>query len=641
MYRRIFPDANPKIRTYNEITFHGRIVVHVYTFTREIFRVIVCMLIPMNLLRGNPMYMRKTKIICTLGPSADSDEVIRALMLNGMNVARLNFSHGSYEEHKGRITRLKRLRQELSLPVALLLDTKGPEIRTGEFKDGKVMLEEGTEIVISEKDVLGTSEIFSVSYKGLVDDVKVGSQILIDDGLIALEVLGIENRDIHCLVQNGGPVSNRKSINVPGAELHLPSLTAKDKEDILFAIENDFDFIAASFVRKPKDILDIRHLMEQNGKHDINIIAKIENGEGVTNFEDILRVSDGIMIARGDLGVEIPAAQVPAVQKRFIHQCYSAGKISITATQMLDSMIRNPRPTRAEVSDVANAIYDGTSAVMLSGETANGKYPIEALRMMVDITRQTEGAIDYWKNLQGAKPSMMPSVANAISHATCTTAMDLDAKAIITITHAGKTARLVSRFRPACPIVATTVFPKVQRQLNLSWGVCPILVDEVQTTDELFEVGVSAAKRCGFLFDGDTIVITGGTPVGMSGTTNTLKVQTIGKSIVHGKGQKASDVHAGPVTGTVLVVRNPENIQPLEISDQDEFILVAPYTNNHMMSLIRRAKAIVVEDDDPSSHTAAVALALDIPAVLSCEGATALLLTGHTVTVDAERGTVT
>lgn len=587
------------------------------------------------------MYMRKTKIICTLGPSADSDEVISALMQNGMNVARLNFSHGSYEEHLRRVVRLKRLREELNLPVALLLDTKGPEIRTGEFEAGSVILSEGAEIVIREKDIVGTTAEFSVSYKGLVEDVQPGTRILIDDGLIALEVIAIEDRDIRCKILNGGPVSDRKSINVPGAELKLPSMTAKDREDILFAIENDFDFIAASFVRKPKDILEIRHILEQKGDHGINIIAKIENSEGVSNFEDILRVADGIMIARGDLGVEIPAAQVPSVQKKCIKQCYSAGKISITATQMLDSMIRNPRPTRAEVSDVANAIYDGTSAVMLSGETANGKYPIESLRMMVDIACQSESNINYWKNFQMAHLIMIPSVANAISHATCTTAMDLNAKAIITITHAGRTARLVSRFRPECPIVAATVFPKIQRQLNLSWGVFPILVDEVQTTDELFEVGVDAAKKCGFIFDGDIVVITGGTPVGMSGTTNTIKVQSIGRAIVRGKGQVPSDMRIGLTTGTVMVIRDPEHLPPMELPDDEGVILVAPYTNNQMMPLIRRAKAIVVEDDDPSSHAAAVALALDIPAILSCEGATHILATGHTVTVDAERGTVT
>ena len=586
------------------------------------------------------MYMRKTKIICTLGPAAESDDIVRKLMLTGMNVARFNFSHGSYEEHLGRIECVKRIREELNLPVALLLDTKGPEIRTGSFEGGKVMLTEGEIVVIRHKDIKGTAKEFSVTYKGLPEDVTVDSRILIDDGLIELVVTEVKDDDIYCRVQNGGPVSDKKSINVPGTELRLPALTQKDIQDIEFGIEHGIDFIAASFVRKPRDVQEIRHILEKHNAQDINIIAKIENGEGVQNFEDILKVADGIMVARGDLGVEIPASEVPIVQKNIIKQCQNFGKISITATQMLDSMIRNPRPTRAEVSDVANAIFDGTSAVMLSGETAAGKYPIESLEMMVEIARRTESSIDYWKNLQNTRYTMLSSVANAISHATCTTAMDLNAKAIITITHAGRTARLVSRFRPGCPVVATTVYPRVQRQLNLSWGICPILVDEVQTTDEMFDVGLSAAKKCGFLFDGDIIVMTGGTPIGMSGTTNTIKVQTIGHSLVQGKGLKVSDDAPVKVTGTVLLIRDPEHLPECDIEPNDEIILVAPYTNNRMMPLIRKAKALVVEDDDPTSHTATAAVALEIPAILSSENATRLLKDGWTVTVDIDQGVI-
>lgn len=586
------------------------------------------------------MYMRKTKIICTLGPAAESDDIVRKLMLTGMNVARFNFSHGSYEEHLGRIECVKRIREELNLPVALLLDTKGPEIRTGSFEGGKVMLTEGEIVVIRHKDIKGTAKEFSVTYKGLPEDVAVDSRILIDDGLIELVVTEVKDDDIYCRVQNGGPVSDKKSINVPGTELRLPALTQKDIQDIEFGIEHGIDFIAASFVRKPRDVQEIRHILEKHNAQDINIIAKIENGEGVQNFEDILKVADGIMVARGDLGVEIPASEVPIVQKNIIKQCQNFGKISITATQMLDSMIRNPRPTRAEVSDVANAIFDGTSAVMLSGETAAGKYPIESLEMMVEIARRTESSIDYWKNLQNTRYTMLSSVANAISHATCTTAMDLNAKAIITITHAGRTARLVSRFRPGCPVVATTVYPRVQRQLNLSWGICPILVDEVQTTDEMFDVGLSAAKKCGFLFDGDIIVMTGGTPIGMSGTTNTIKVQTIGHSLVQGKGLNVSDDAPVKVTGTVLLIRDPEHLPECDIEPNDEIILVAPYTNNRMMPLIRKAKALVVEDDDPTSHTATAAVALEIPAILSSENATRLLKDGWTVTVDIDQGVI-
>jgi len=586
------------------------------------------------------MKMRKTKIICTLGPATDSDEVVRKLMLQGMNVARFNFSHGSYDEHKQRMDRLKRIREELGLPVAILLDTKGPEIRTGSFKGGKVVLTEGKSVTIRHDDILGTAEEFSVTYKELPDDVEPGTRILIDDGLIELLVLEVQDRDIVCRVENGGQVSDKKSINVPGVELRLPALTEKDTEDILFGIKNEIDFIAASFVRKPRDVQEIRHILEKNNAQSINIIAKIENSEGVSNFDDILKVADGIMVARGDLGVEIPAAEVPIVQKRFIRACQNAGKISITATQMLDSMIRNPRPTRAEVSDVANAIFDGTSAVMLSGETAAGKYPIEALQMMVDIARQTEGSIDFWQNLQSSRYPMLSSVANAISHATCTTAMDLKAKAIITITHAGRTARLVSRFRPGCPIVATTVFPIVQRQLNLCWGVWPVLVEEVETTDQMFEVGLRAAKDSGFLFDGDIVVLTGGTPVGMSGTTNTIKVQAVGQSFVHGKGQRANENGHVKVTGNVMIIKEPEHLPECTITPSDDIILVAPYTNNRMMPFIRKAKALVVEDDDPTSHTATVASALEIPALLSCENATRLLKDGWAVTIDIERGII-
>ena len=586
------------------------------------------------------MCFRKTKIICTLGPAVDSDEMIRELMLGGMNVCRLNMSHGDHAEHQQRIDRVKRIREELDLPVALLLDTKGPEIRTGVFKDHKVTLKEGDKVTIKSEDVEGTAEAFSISYKDLAKDVTTGSKILIDDGLIELEVTKISGKDIICVVRNGGDVSDRKSINVPGANLNLPSLTDKDRDDILFAVENEFDFIAASFVRKAKDVQEIRRVLDQAGEHGICIISKIENKEGITNFDEILKVSDGIMVARGDLGVEIPAAEVPPIQKTCIQVSHQMGKISITATQMLDSMIRNPRPTRAEVSDVANAIYDGTSAVMLSGETASGKYPLEALKMMVEIAEQTENSINYWKRFVNQNIPMLPSVGNAISHASCTTAMDLDAKAIISLTHAGRTARMLSRFRPGCPIISTTVFPRVQRQLNLSWGVIPILVPEVTSTDELFEVGIECASKAGFLSDGDLVVMTGGTPVGMSGTTNTIKVQTIGSSITSGKGLPSENAKHNITSGTVCLIRDPEHADFSKIDAPDDLILVAPYTTNAMMPLIRRAKVLVVEDDDPSCHTATVAAALDIPAVLSCSNATTLLNNGRTVTVDTVKGSV-
>jgi pyruvate kinase len=401
---------------------------------------------------------------------------------------------------------------------------------------------------------------------------------------------------------------------------HLPSLTDKDIADILFGIENGFDFIAASFVRKASDVLEIRRILEKHNGEHLHIIAKIENREGVANFDEILKVADGIMVARGDLGVEIPIQEVPTVQKSLIEKCYKVGKPSITATQMLDSMIRNPRPTRAEVSDVANAILDGTSAIMLSGETAAGKYPVESLTMMDCFACQTEKTIDYWGNFIRTDYQMIPSVANAISHATCTTAMDLKARAIVAVTHSGRTARLISRFRPECPIIATTISPESQRQLSLSWGVCPLLVQEVFSTDEMFELGMNKALESGFVSNGDVVVITGGTPIGMSGTTNTLKVQTIGRLLVEGKG-----IGKGIVSGEALVFDTPDDMRQADL--QSEYILVAHSTDNSMVSLMKKAIALVVEDEDPACHTATVGLALDIPVIYACENATRILKT--------------
>jgi pyruvate kinase len=472
--------------------------------------------------------MRKTKIICTVGPAVEEDSTLRQLMVMGMNVARLNFSHGNHAEHLVRVNKIKALREELHLPVALLLDTKGPEIRTGNFETGRVELKEKALVTLVPEHILGNEKTIEVSYADFYKDVCPGAHILIDDGLIELEVVDIEGTSVHCSVINGGPVSNHKSINLPGTTTNLPSLTQKDIDDIHFAVEHDFDFIAVSFVRKAADILDIRKILKDLDGSDIHLIAKIENREGIDHFDEILNAADGIMVARGDLGVEIPIQEVPTVQKYMIEKCYRIGKPSITATQMLDSMIRNPRPTRAEVSDVANAILDGTSAVMLSGETASGRYPLESLSMMVSIALQTEKSIDYWARFNVAKHEMTASIANAISHATCTTAQDLKAAAIIAVTHGGRTARLISRFRPACPIIAPTVALRSYRQLALSWGVHPYLVPVAGSLDELFETGVSKAVESEVAGQGDIVVITGGSPVGMSGTTNTLKVQIIG-----------------------------------------------------------------------------------------------------------------
>lgn len=476
--------------------------------------------------------MRRTKIVCTLGPAVDDEIILRQLMIKGMNVARLNFSHGTHEEHKKRIDVFKKVRDEIDMPISLLLDTKGPEIRIGKFEQTEVLLVEGQEFILLNEDILGDNKKASVSYKDLYKDVLKGSRILINDGLVELEVVSIKNKDIYCTVINGGVISNNKGLNVPESNIHLPSITDKDILDIKFGIENDIDFIAASFIRKASDVIEIRKILELNGGEQIKIIAKIENREGVKNIDEILSVSDGIMVARGDLGVEIPVEEVPIVQKTIIKKCYISGKPVITATQMLDSMIRNPRPTRAEASDIANAIYDGTSSIMLSGETAAGKYPLQALETMVKIAENAEDSIDYWDKFKKSDFEKLSSVTNAISHAACTTAMDLKVNAIISVTYTGNMARLISRFRPHCPIIATTSSIKVQRQLALSWGVMPYLVEPAASSEDMFDTAVNKAKETKLVSNGDFVVITGGVPIGKSGTTNTLKVQIIGEESV-------------------------------------------------------------------------------------------------------------
>ncbi len=576
--------------------------------------------------------MRRTKIVCTLGPASDNEEILRKMMLGGMNVARMNFSHGNHEQHKKRADLFKKIRNELELPIPLLLDTKGPEIRTGDFKDGQVSLQEDNEFILMNKDIIGDEKSCTITYKELYMDVSKGSRILINDGLVELEVTEIKNKDIYCKVKNGGVVGDHKGINVPGVDIRLPALTSQDIADIKFGIENDFDIIAASFVRKAADVIEIRKVLEKNGGSEILVIAKIENREGIRNFDEILKVSDGIMVARGDLGVEIPVEEVPVVQKNIIEKCYRNGKPVITATQMLDSMIRNPRPTRAEASDVANAIYDGTSGVMLSGETAAGKYPLETVEVMSKIAQKAESAMDYWKRFTTQQTEINTSVTNAISHATCTTALDLKASAIITVTQSGHTARMISRFRPACPIIATTVNPKVQRQLSLSWGVLPYLVPVANTTDEMFDMGIEKALESGLVKNGELAVITAGVPAGISGTTNTLKVHIVGKVLVQGTG-----IGDASVTGQLCVAQTAREALDIFV---DGDILVAPFTNNEMLPVIKRASAIIVEEGGQACHAATVGLALDLPVIVGAENATRILKTGSVVTVDAERGLV-
>ncbi len=471
--------------------------------------------------------MRKTKIVCTLGPSTDNDEVLKGIMKNGMDVARFNFSHGTHEEHKGRLDRVKKFREELGLPIAAMLDTKGPEVRVRDFEDGKIMLENGNKFTLTTRELMGNSEIASVTYKGLPKDVEVGTRILIDDGLIELKALEVTDTDVVCEVICGGPVSNHKGVNIPNVDLSMPYISDVDRSDIIFGIEQGFDFIAASFVRCADDILQIRKILDEYNCKSINIISKIENMQGVKNIDEIIEVSDGIMVARGDMGVEIPNEDVPVMQKMIIKKVYNAGKQVITATQMLDSMIKNPRPTRAETADVANAIYDGTSAVMLSGESAAGKYPVEAVQTMARIAERTEEDIDYRKRFFALSRTGKIEITDAISHATCTTAYDIGAKAIVTVTKSGRTARMVSKYRPDCAIIACAMSDNVARQLNMSWGVTPIIIKEEKDTFELFEHAVEEVKAKGYLKEGDNTVITAGVPLGTSGTTNMLKVETV------------------------------------------------------------------------------------------------------------------
>ncbi|MCI8893251.1 MAG: pyruvate kinase [Lachnospiraceae bacterium] len=575
---------------------------------------------------------RKTKIVCTLGPATDSLEVLRQLMLEGMDVARFNFSHGDHSEQEKRLEQVKKLREELGLPVATLLDTKGPEIRLGKLQGGKAVLEEGQTFVLTTQERLGDEQCVSISYKELIQDVQPGGRILIDDGLIELTIREIRDTEIVCTVVNGGVISDRKGVNVPDVELSMPYISQRDYEDIVFGIEHDFDFIAASFVRSADDILKLRQILEEKDCHSINIISKIENMQGVDNIDEIIRVSDGIMVARGDMGVEIPLEEVPVLQKMIIKKVYNAGKQVITATQMLDSMMKHPRPTRAEATDVANAIYDGTSAIMLSGETAAGMYPVEAVRTMVRIAARTEQNIDYTAQFKQRQSMSNPDITNAISHATCTTAADLNAAAIITVTQSGQTARMVSKYRPNCPIIGCSTSDKVCRQLNLSWGVTPIVLEREENTDELFEHAVDAAEKKGLIRMGDITVITAGVPLGVSGTTNMVKVHVAGHILLTGRG-----LDQGKISANLCVCRDAEELRRI-FKPGD--IIVAPETSNEMMPQIREASGLIVEQDGKNSHGEIVGLSLNIPVILGAKNATQILKTGAYVSLDSSKGVI-
>lgn len=578
------------------------------------------------------MIQRKTKIVCTLGPATEDDAILRELMLSGMDVARLNFSHGSHEYHLNNIQRIRRLAGELGKPIAIMLDTRGPEIRLELFENHRVELKKGQTFTLCMESILGNAEHASITYKELPKDVHEGSSILIDDGLVSLTVRSLNEKEIVCTVNNDGVISDRKGINVPDVDLSMPYLSQQDRQDIAFGVRNDIDFVAASFTRTAEDILEVRRLFSQEGRSNVNIIAKIENMQGVQNIDEILRVSDGIMVARGDLGVEIPLEQVPVIQKMLIHRAYSSGKPVITATQMLDSMMKNPRPTRAESTDVANAIYDGTSAIMLSGETAAGQYPVEAVRTMASIALCAESDINYEKRFKDRLAEVGADVTNAISHATCTSAHDLGASAILTVTKSGRTAKMISKYRPSCPIICCTTDETVCRQLNLSWGVTPLMFSEVGNTDELFERAVEAGENAGLLHDGELVVITAGVPLGVSGTTNMMKVHVVGHILVTGRG-----ITRESCCGRLCVCRDADEAMK---TFKDGDILVISQTSNALLPLVRKAGGLILEDNNPNGHGAIAGMSLNLPVVIDAENATKILKSGAVVTLDAERGVV-
>lgn len=576
--------------------------------------------------------MRKTKIVCTLGPSTDKGDVLRQLIENGMNVARFNFSHGDYDEHRGRFEKLKALRTELGLPVAAMLDTKGPEIRLGTFKNGSEKLVTGQKFTLTSREVEGTNEICSITYKELPHDVQPGGHIMLDDGLISLRIENVTDTDISCVVENDGIIKTKKGVNVPGVHLSMPYMSQRDKQDITFGAEQGFDLVSASFTRCAADIMDIRHLLD-DCHSNMKIIAKIENQEGVDNIDEILAVADGIMVARGDMGVEIDFAEIPSIQKHLIDRTMACGKVVITATQMLDSMISNPRPTRAEITDVANAIYDGSSAVMLSGETAAGKYPVAALKAMVAIAETTEADASYNSLVHHAQADESRlSVSAAVCHAACTTASDIHASAIITVSKSGETARLLSRYRPATPIVACVLDEQVQRQLNIHWGITPLVMPYANSTDELISKSVECAVDAGLVQPGSMAVVTAGVPVGVSGTTNMIKVHLVGDSLLTGVG-----IGGKNAKGTVCVCRTAAEVSTKFKPGQ---ILVVPHTNNDMLPYIRQAAGVITEEAGTNSHAAIVALTLGKAVIVGALGATRTLHDGMNISLDCQHGVV-
>ncbi|GAA0429505.1 pyruvate kinase [Lentibacillus halophilus] len=578
--------------------------------------------------------MRKTKIVCTIGPSSESVETLTQLIDAGMNVARLNFSHGNYDEHKMRINQIREAAAKTGKTVAILLDTKGPEIRTGSFINGEADILKDSIVYVTMDDIEGTAERFSITYSGLIDDVHPGSKILLDDGLIELEVLEIdhERRELKTKALNEGTIKNKKGVNVPNVRINLPGITDKDAADIKFGIEQGVDFIAASFVRRPSDILEIQELLEAYDATHLNVIPKIENQEGIDNIESILEVSDGLMVARGDLGVETPAQDVPLVQKELIAQCNTVGKPVIIATQMLDSMERNPRPTRAEASDVANAIFDGTDAIMLSGETAAGDYPIESVQTMNAIARKTETALDHTLILSNRSKSSHMTITDAISQSVTHTAMNLSVSAIITPTESGHTARMISKYRPKVPIVAVTFSEVVNRQLGLVWGVHAIMGNKARSTDEMLDISIDQSLSTDLFERGSRVIITAGVPVGESGTTNLMKVHVIGDVMAKGQG-----IGRGSAYGRAVTARNAEDALA-KVEEND--ILVTYGTDRDMMESVKKAAGIVTEEGGLTSHAAVVGLSLGIPVVVGVKDVFTHMEDGMDITIDGAKGDI-
>ncbi|OFM09569.1 pyruvate kinase [Staphylococcus sp. HMSC074C02] len=578
--------------------------------------------------------MRKTKIVCTIGPASESEEMLEKLMKAGMNVARLNFSHGSHEEHKARIDTIRKVADRLGKIIGILLDTKGPEIRTHDMKDGLIMLEKGKEVIVSMSQIEGTPEKFSVTYEDLINDVQVGSYILLDDGLVELQVKDIDKTkgEVKCDILNTGELKNKKGVNLPGVKVNLPGITDKDADDILFGIKEDVDYIAASFVRRPSDVLDIREILERENNHNITIFPKIENQEGIDNIEEILEVSDGLMVARGDMGVEIPPESVPIVQKDLIRKCNKLGKPVITATQMLDSMQRNPRATRAEASDVANAIYDGTDAVMLSGETAAGLYPEEAVKTMRNIAVSAEAAQDYKKLLSDRTKLVETSLVNAIGVSVAHTALNLNVKAIVAATESGSTAVTISKYRPHSDIIAVTPSEHTARQLALVWGAYPVIKKGRKTTDDLLNNAVATAVETGRVTNGDLIIITAGVPTGEKGTTNMMKLHLVGDEIAKGQG-----VGRGSVVGKTVVANSASDLEGVDLS---ESVIVTNSVDETLVPYIEQAVGLITEENGITSPSAIIGLEKSIPTIIGVENATKELKDGILVTVDAAQGKI-